>query len=124
MTKKIILVQSNPISAGLITEIINKIIRESPLIIFDNEEKPVTLRNVQKLEEKMKEKDKVILPNMNKLDKEVKHLLDNRTEGEVQVDVDFKSQLSTTQSDGLKWRLAKAWLTSLSVSNTTLREIA
>ena len=44
----------------------------------------------------MKEKDKVILPNMNKLDKEVKHLLDNRTEGEVQVDVDFKSQLSTT----------------------------
>lgn len=96
MTKKIILVQSNPISAGLITEIINKIIRESPLIIFDNEEKSVTLRNVQKLEEKMKEKDKVILPNMNKLDKEVKHLLDNRTEGEVQVDVDFKSQLSTT----------------------------
>lgn len=96
MTKKIILVQSNPISAGLITEIINKIIRESPLIIFDNEEKTVTLRNVQKLEEKMKEKDKVILPNMNKLDKEVKHLLDNRTEGEVQVDVDFKSQLSTT----------------------------
>lgn len=96
MAKKIISVQSNPISAGLITEIINKIIRESPLIIFDNEEKPVTLRNVQKLEEKMKEKDKVILPNMNKLDKEVKHLLDNRTEGEVQVDVDFKSQLSTT----------------------------
>lgn len=46
MTKKIILVQSNPISAGLITEIINKIIRESPMIFFDNEEKTVTLTNI------------------------------------------------------------------------------
>ena len=71
----------------------------------------------------MKEKDKVILQN-KEFDEEVKRLLNNRTDGEVQVDVDFKSQLPTTQSDGLKWRLAKAWLTSLSVSNTTLREIA
>ena len=49
MTKKIILVQSNPISAGLITEIINKIIRESPLIIFDNEEKTSNIKKCSKI---------------------------------------------------------------------------
>ena len=46
MAKKIILVQSNHISARLTTGIINEIIRENTLIIFDNEEKTITLTNI------------------------------------------------------------------------------